>query len=317
MNGKGENILNLNHLEYFKVLAETQHMSKASEKLGISQPSLSYAIKKLEDELQVPLFEPDGRNIKLTIIGKKYYGYISDSLKSLDYGNKVVEQLKNPNTGHINLGFTYTLGQKLVPDIMTSFLNVPGNSEVSFSLIQDNSYNLLESLYHDELDMILASKVELRMARHSDEIFDFIPLVQQEIKLAVPKDHPLYSKKTISLNDLDGEDLITFSKHSGLNSLIKKILNQTKAKPNIKYELEEDHSIIGFVEHNMGIALVPNLPQLKQDKMALRSIEDNHLEHNLYLIISRNHFSPPSVHRFQNFALKYCLKNYINKNTML
>lgn len=309
--------MNLNHLEYFKVLAETQHMSKAAEKLGISQPSLSYAIKKLENELQIPLFEPDGRNIKLTSLGKKYYEYVSDSLKSLDFGNKLIEQLKNPNTGHINLGFTYTLGQKLVPEIMTSFLNAPGNSGVSFSLNQDNSYNLLESLYHDELDMILASKVELRIARHSDEIFDFIPLVQQEIKLAVPKGHPLSVKKSISLNDLDGENLITFSKRSGLNSLIKKIIGQTEATPIIKYELEEDHSIIGFVEHNLGIALVPNLPQLKQDKMTLRSIEDNQLEHNLYLIINRNHFLPPSVHRFQNFALKYCLKNYINKNKML
>ena len=53
----------------FKVLARTQHMSKAAETLGISQPSLSYAIKKLEEELE-SLFEPDGRNIKLTPLGK-------------------------------------------------------------------------------------------------------------------------------------------------------------------------------------------------------------------------------------------------------
>ena len=60
--------MNLRHLVFFKELARTQHMAKAAENLGISQPSLSYAIKKLEHELGVPLFEADGRNINLTSI---------------------------------------------------------------------------------------------------------------------------------------------------------------------------------------------------------------------------------------------------------
>ncbi len=70
--------MNLHHLQFFQELARTQHMSKAAENLGISQPSLSYAINKLEQELGVPLVEPDGRNIKLTAFGKTYLNYIND-----------------------------------------------------------------------------------------------------------------------------------------------------------------------------------------------------------------------------------------------
>ena len=62
--------MNLRHLVFFQELAKTQHMAIAAEHLGISQPSLSYAINGLESELGVPLFEHEGRNIKLTRFGK-------------------------------------------------------------------------------------------------------------------------------------------------------------------------------------------------------------------------------------------------------
>ncbi|MFT9337460.1 MAG: LysR family transcriptional regulator, partial [Lentilactobacillus hilgardii] len=103
--------MNLRHLIFFRELARTQHMAKAAENLDISQPSLSYAIKKLENELGVPLFEPEGRNIRLTPLGKTYLNYIDKSLKTLNDGNTLIKELINPEKGHVNLGFTYTLGQ--------------------------------------------------------------------------------------------------------------------------------------------------------------------------------------------------------------
>lgn len=75
--------MNLKHLEFFITLAKTEHMAKAAELLGISQPSLSYAINNLEDELGAPLFEKDGRNIKLTNYGKIYLAYVQNSLNTL------------------------------------------------------------------------------------------------------------------------------------------------------------------------------------------------------------------------------------------
>lgn len=67
--------MNLRHLEFFVELAHTEHMAKAAENLGITQPSLSYAISSIEKELGVPLFEKDGRNIKLSKYGEIYLRY--------------------------------------------------------------------------------------------------------------------------------------------------------------------------------------------------------------------------------------------------
>lgn len=72
--------MNIRHLRFFVELAKTEHMAKAAEKLGISQPSLSYAISSIEEELGVPLFEKEGRNIRLTNYGKIYLEYVKSGL---------------------------------------------------------------------------------------------------------------------------------------------------------------------------------------------------------------------------------------------
>ena len=106
--------MNLRHLKFFVVLAKTQHMAKAAELLNISQPSLSYAINSLEKELGVPLFEKDGRNIKLTNFGSIYLTYVQKSLSELDRGSEYISELLDINRGHINLGFTFSMGQEIL-----------------------------------------------------------------------------------------------------------------------------------------------------------------------------------------------------------
>lgn len=306
--------MNINHLIYFEELAKTQHMSKAAEKLGISQPSLSYAIKKLEEELGVPLFEPEGRNIKLTRLGQSYLQYIESGLQNLENGASFIQQSINPNQGHINLGFTYTLGQKLVPTLIKNFSNQELNSDITFNFFQNNTHELLESLYDEKYDLVLSSKLDQLKKQSTDSMFIFTKIVRQEIKLAVASDHPLAKKNTIYLNDLVNLPFITFDKKSGLRPLIDSIMASARIHPNIVMELEEDHSIIGFVEQNFGVALVPNLPQIDQSKVKLLSLSDNSIYHELFLVDKRNSFVTPSVNRFKKFIIDYCDVNYKQKD---
>lgn len=309
--------MNLRHLEFFKVLAHTQHMSKAAEQLGISQPSLSYAIKKLEEELGVPLFEPDGRNIKLTHLGKEYLKYINAGLNSLDQGNAIIHQLNNPNEGHVNLGFTYTMGQQLAPELMHGFSQQPDNEKITFTLGQSNTHHLLEDLLTDRYDVVLSSYVDRINDIESDSLFDFIPIVRQEIKAALPINHPLADKEDLQLTDLAPFDIIMFSKRSGLRPLMDQFFNQAGFRPKIKYEIEEDHTIIGLVQYGMGVALVPNLPQLDQSHVVLRHLLGMNLDHQLYLVTRKNHFLTPSVQRFNQFVRTYCRQNFAGQHRLL
>lgn len=305
--------MNLRHLMFFRELAHTQHMAQAAENLGISQPSLSYAIKKLEMELNVPLFEPDGRNIKLTPLGKIYLEYINESLNSLNHGNLLIKQLTNPDEGHVNLGFTYTLGQRLVPEILNNFKKVKNNQNISFTLGQSNSASLLRDLYDEKYDIVFSSHIDQIGDQSADSIFAYQKLVEQEIVLAVPTNHPLATQKHILLKDLTQYPMIIFSQSSGLRPLIDKILKQAPGKPKIAYQVEEDHTIAGFVEYGLGIALIPNLTQLNNKKIILRHVEDNLLKHQLYISVKRDHFITPSVQRFKKFTSTYSQNNFINK----
>ena len=110
--------MNIRHLRFFVELAKTEHMAKTAEKLGISQPSLSYAISSIEEELGVPLFEKEGRNIRLTNYGKIYLEYVKSGLSDLDRGGEYIAELLDVNRGHIRVGFTFTMGQDLIPQLI-------------------------------------------------------------------------------------------------------------------------------------------------------------------------------------------------------
>ena len=86
--------MNLNQLIYFASLAQLQHVTRASEKLNIAQPSLSKAIANLEQELGVDLFEKQGRNVVLTRQGKLYLDYVEKALESLEEGRSALQRMQ-------------------------------------------------------------------------------------------------------------------------------------------------------------------------------------------------------------------------------
>lgn len=91
--------MNLYQLYYFRTLAKLEHYTKAAEELSMTQPSLSNAISTLETELEVPLFEKHGRNIKLSKYGKMFLPYVENSLKELEAGTKKIHEVTSNSEG--------------------------------------------------------------------------------------------------------------------------------------------------------------------------------------------------------------------------
>lgn len=306
--------MNLRHLQFFVKLAQTQHMAKAAESLGISQPSLSYAISSLEDELGVPLFEKDGRNIKLTNYGKIYLKYVEQSLKDLQQGSDYLKELLDVNNGHINLGFTFTMGQDLVPHLIREFLEKPQYKNITFSFKQDTTENLLTDLIDEKLDLVFCSAPNTSNQKSQ---INLCHLVNQEIMGAVPLDHPLSQKKCVTLKELAHYPFIAYSDQSGLKPTIEKLFEREKIHPNIKLEAIEDHTIIGFVHWNFGVAIIPHLPQLADNQVKLLHLDTEKNWHELYVATKSNHFMTPSVSIFQEFVEQYCQKYYLKPNKLI
>lgn len=282
-------------------------MAKAADNLNISQPSLSYAIASIEKELGVPLFEKDGRNIRLTNYGRIYLKYVQESLDELKRGSEYISELLDVNSGHINLGFTFTLGQSLIPKLIYEF-NQKTNTQLGvFTFNQGTTADLISQLLDDKLDLIFASmpadaslKTKLNIAH----------LVDQEILAIVPNHSPLASRDSVSLQELVQYPFIGYSKNSGLYPRLHAIIEKAHVHPQLLTEAEEDHTIIGFVHYGFGVALIPNLPQLNPTFVKQLHIANNIGVHKLYAITKANHFLTPAVSRFQSFSLQYCKEYY-------
>ena len=113
--------MTLQELRYFCVTAEVLHYTRASRLLYISQPSLSYAISKLEQELGVPLFKKNGKKVTLTKYGEEFLPYAKRALAELSEGTERLREMKVPTSGGISLGYIYSVSFSALPEFVNSF----------------------------------------------------------------------------------------------------------------------------------------------------------------------------------------------------
>ena len=139
----------------------------------------------------------------------------------------------------------------------------------------------------------------------------------QEIMAAVPLHHPLGNREYVTFKQLLKYPLIAYSKQSGLRQTIVKMLNSESLKPKIKIEAIEDHTIIGFVHWDFGVAIIPHLPQIADNQVKLLHIDTKKNWHELFAITKNNHFMTPTVSLFFDFVCKYCKENYLDKNILI
>lgn len=290
--------MNSQQLEYFVLLAETEHMTQAAKQLNTSQPNLSYAMKELEKEIGVTLFKKEGRNIRLTKYGKIFYPYAQQSIHVLNQAQRKISDLTDSYRGYINFGFIYTMGTRIAPLITHDFLSIEKNKQIQFKFEQGNSKHIVEQLIKEEIDLAFSSYVS-----HQDEI-QFEPFLKEDIVLVVSENHPLAQQDSVYLKDVFSDDpLVYFDHRSGLRPYLDDLFSQLQLKPDIAIEVEEDHTILGFVSYQFGIAVMPNIPSISAYPVKALKILDQHDPRWIYLAIRKNDPLPPAAERFYHFCM--------------
>ena len=149
--------MNLDYLRYFVKLAQVGHYTRASERLNISQPSLSHAVRQLEEELGVPLFERQGRNTQLTQFGAEFLDCAARTLATLDEGVTSLQR-KARGEGLIRLGFLRVLGTDYVPRLAARFLAAHPDRQLQFTFHSGRTQELLEGLADRRYDLVFCSR---------------------------------------------------------------------------------------------------------------------------------------------------------------
>ena len=268
--------MNLNHLQYFVKLAHLEHYTKAAKDLDITQPSLSHAISSLEEELGTKLFEKQGRNVSLTKYGKIFLKYVEKSLDYLQEGVDKTKALTCATSGLIDLGYIYTLETEFVPLMVRKFLDSNKDKSFGFTFSSNNTKSIIEGLKNEKYDIGFCSKVK------DDKDIEFIKIKQEELVVVVPKNHELSKYKEIDLIKTASYNQIAFTKSSGLRKVIDDLFKEIDKKQIISYEVENDSSMAGLVSGGFGIAIMPNIPFLKNLNLDIIKLKSPVYSRNIY-----------------------------------
>ncbi len=288
--------MNLNQLHYFTALARLEHYTKAAEELGITQPSLSHAMNSLEKELGTKLFEKQGRNVVLTKYGRFFLKYVEESLQILDIGIKKTRSMTGQNEGRIELAYIYTLGSEFVPQLAGDFIRTFEEMKVTFHFTVGNTCEIIQGLKEEKYDIAFCSMLD------KEPSIQFTPVGTQRLVAVVPKGHPLSEQKAVDLEQAAAYPQIYFTENSGLRPVVDKLFENAHLTPKIAYEIEEDGSMAGLVAQNFGIAIMPDIPVLKQLNVDVLDIRSPQQVRYIYMAQAKEKYQAPVVRRFADFV---------------
>lgn len=253
--------MTLTELRYIVAVAREHHFGRAAESCFVSQPTLSVAIKKLEDELGVTLFERGSSEISVTPIGEQIVGQAQRVLEQTATIRELAKQGKDALNGPLRLGVIYTIGPYLLPGFMPEIIAAAPRMPL---ILQENfTVKLIELLKLGELDAaILALPLPESglVAR---------PLYDEPFVVAVPRDHPWAKRKSIAAEELKNETMLLLGAgHCFRDQVLEVCPEMMRFSPNPggiqkSFEGSSLETIRHMVASGIGITVLPrtSVPQ--------------------------------------------------------
>ena len=192
--------MTLTELRYIVAVARERHFGRAAEACFVSQPTLSVSIKKLEEELDVKIFERGANEVSVTKLGEEIVRQAQTVIEQAAAIKEIAKRGKDPVSGPLRLGVIYTIGPYLLPDLVRQAIeHVP---QMPLMLQENFTAKLLEMLRVGELDCAIMAEP------FPDTGLAVAPLYDEPFMAAVPKLHPLAKRKSISTDELKSETML-------------------------------------------------------------------------------------------------------------
>lgn len=252
MNHKRVQKLELRQIQYFIEVAKREHMTEAALHLHVAQSAVSRQIYNLEQELGVNLFIREGRNVKLTPIGRMFLGHMEHAMTIFDNAQREIEEHMDPEKGTIRIGFPSSLATRTMPAAISAFRERYPN--VKFRLKQGAYYYLIDAVARGEIDMALLGPVPMKDKRVKGSIF----FTENHVAM-LPVNHRLAGEKEISLNQLKDDSFVLFPEGYILREITMTACKQLDFEPHVDFEGEDIDAIKGLVSAGLGVTIIPEI----------------------------------------------------------
>jgi DNA-binding transcriptional LysR family regulator len=242
--------MDLRQLRYFAALAETGSFHRAAEKLNMSQPPLTVAIRKLEQQLGARLFLRGPRGVELTDAGRASLPAARVALAAADDVREAVRLGAAGHSGRLRLGFIGSATSELLPNVVAAFSRK--FPDVDLTLREMTSTQVVRDIAAGELE---AGLVRLPILDPAPVRVDLVE--RDELVIALRSDHPLAKRPEIALAQLSDQPFIVFNPVSVLNPIFHLACRNAGFSPRVEQDAMQAQTVLSLVEAGLGAALVP------------------------------------------------------------
>src|SRR5688572_341910 len=262
--------MTLTELRYIVAVAREKHFGRAAEACFVSQPTLSVAIKKLEEELDVKIFERGSNEVSVTPLGDAIVRQAQSVIEQAAAIKEIAKRGKDPLNGPLRLGIIYTIGPYLLPELVRHAIEM--TPQMPLMLQENFTVRLLEMLRTGELDCAIMAEP------FPDTGLAIAPLYDEPFVVAVPKSHPLAKRRSVTSEELKQETMLLLGTGHCFRDHVLEVCPEfarfSSDAEGIRKSFEGSslETIKHMVASGMGVTVVPQLSVPKDQQPHVRYI---------------------------------------------
>lgn len=241
--------MHVEDLRWFVVLAETEHLTDAAAALGTSQPTLSRALRRVEDAFGARLFEREHRGLRLNPYGRVVLEAARSCTAAFDTARQRIDALLDPDAGTVRLAFLHSVATGVVPDLLKAFRSTA--PRVRFALREEPSHDIVRDLESGEAELAITGP------RPPRDTFGWHLLERQRLCLYVPAGHPLAGLERVSLSEAAGEPFVAVRSDFGFRRVTDDLCRAAGFSPQVAFESTDLTTIDRLVGAGLGVAILP------------------------------------------------------------
>lgn len=293
--------MDIRHLEYFSEVAKHLSFTKAASTLHVTQPSISKAIKSIEDELGVPLFYRSSKQLELTDAGKAVLINAKNVLAAFRNLTSELHDVMELKKGEIRIGIPPIVGASFFSKLISQFKEQYPSVEIT--LTEVGTKIIKQGVEEGSLDIGLICNIPVQ-----SDSFEMIKLSTDPLMLIVHHEHPLAAKPSLQVSDLENEAFIIYRRDFSLYDRILEECNKHGFYPNVVCESSQRDFMVELVEAKLGVALLPSriCQQIHKPEIKVLPLLQSDLYLELGMIWKKNKYLPFTVREFIKLAKTFC-----------
>ncbi|MBT9776602.1 LysR family transcriptional regulator [Clostridium sp. MCC353] len=280
--------MDIHTLEYFKVVAELEHITEASRKLQIAQPALTRSIRRLEDELGYPLFDHSKNRIILNDNGKLFLRAVDQILNLLQNTKKEMEEINRQAAARITIAIrsASTLLTRPVAEFKKS------HPDINFNLMNENTGS-----FPANADFLLYSSFRPDTGNTGNL------LTSEQLYVVVNEQHPLSRQKGVALAELSLEDFILLDNHNDFYDIAVECCSSAGFRPRIAAQTEKSTVLQNLLFENAGISILPHLNWFTSPEHPMHFLEitDVPCRRYIYLVPNPDRYQTAVIKEFHKY----------------